>query len=117
VVVGVWAGNADNSAFQGQVIGITGAGPIWHSVIERVSGRCNVDVDQVPCGSYKSPFTQRIFIRPDGVHQACVSTTNGLQGTGNCSTWLLSDEDPQQAGFPAKTGDGSGTGSGTGSPP
>ncbi len=117
VVVGVWAGNADNSAFQGQVIGITGAGPIWHSVIERVSGRCNVDVDQVPCGSYKSPFTQRIFIRPDGVHQACVSTTNGLQGTGNCSTWLLSDEDPQQAGFPAKTGDGSGTGTGTGSPP
>lgn len=113
VVVGVWAGNADNTPFRGNVIGITGAAPIWHSVIERVSGRCNVSTDQIACGSYKSPFTQRIFTRPDGLHQACVSVTNGLQGTGNCSDWLLEGEDPQQTGFPAKTG----TGSGSGSPP
>lgn len=33
VVVGVWVGNADNSAMQG-VSGITGAVPIWHDVMQ-----------------------------------------------------------------------------------
>jgi membrane peptidoglycan carboxypeptidase len=58
VVVGVWVGNADNEEMN-KVIGITGAGPIWHSVMERVVGRCNenpwltnsfVVADQIPCG-------------------------------------------------------------------
>jgi len=35
LVVGVWAGNADNSPMQ-QVSGLTGAGPIWHDFMERV---------------------------------------------------------------------------------
>ncbi len=33
IVVGVWVGNADNSAMQG-VSGITGAVPIWHDVMQ-----------------------------------------------------------------------------------
>src|SRR6266699_3397072 len=36
IAVGVWAGNSDNS-FMNNVIGITGAGPIWHDVMEYVS--------------------------------------------------------------------------------
>ena len=35
LVVGVWAGNADNSPMQ-QVSGVTGAGPIWHDFMEEV---------------------------------------------------------------------------------
>jgi membrane peptidoglycan carboxypeptidase len=31
--VGVWAGNADGEVMTGNVIGITGAAPIWHDVI------------------------------------------------------------------------------------
>jgi membrane peptidoglycan carboxypeptidase len=34
IVVGVWVGNADNSPMQG-VSGMSGAGPIWHNVMER----------------------------------------------------------------------------------
>ncbi|GAB4536232.1 MAG: PBP1A family penicillin-binding protein [Anaerolineae bacterium] len=34
IVVGVWVGNADNSPMQG-VSGVSGAGPIWHNVMER----------------------------------------------------------------------------------
>lgn len=33
IVTGVWVGNADRSPMQ-NVIGITGAGPIWHNVME-----------------------------------------------------------------------------------
>ena len=35
LVVGVWAGNADNSPMQ-QVSGVTGAAPMWHDFMERV---------------------------------------------------------------------------------
>ncbi len=34
IVLGVWLGNADNSPMQG-VSGVSGAGPIWHNVMER----------------------------------------------------------------------------------
>jgi len=98
VVVGVWSGNADNSQFVGNVVGITGAAPIWHSVIERVSGACNVDGAGIPCGKYHSPFTPATFVVPPGVHQQAVSGLNGLEGTGIID-WMLDDEVPQQTGI------------------
>ena len=58
VTVAVWAGNSDDSAMN-DVVGITGAAPIFHSVIERVLDHCNYSVapyddasysDGVPCG-------------------------------------------------------------------
>jgi len=110
VVVGVWAGNADDSPFQGNVIGITGAAPIWHSVIERAMGRCNVDTDQIPCGNYQSPFTQqRLFIIPPGVHQQSVSSFNGLAGSG-IYDWMINGEDPQQSGLMTSSGSDGGNG-------
>ena len=33
-VIGVWVGNNDNSSMQG-VTGITGAGYVWHQIIEK----------------------------------------------------------------------------------
>ena len=110
MVVGVWAGNADDSPFQGNVIGITGAAPIWHSVIERAMGRCNVDTDQIPCGNYQSPFTQqRLFIIPPGVHQQSVSSFNGLAGSG-IYDWMINGEDPQQSGLMTSSGSDGGNG-------
>ncbi len=109
VVVGVWAGNANNESFGQNVVGITGAAPIWHSVIERVDGRCNVEVDDVPCGKYQSLFRQGTFTVPSGIHQGCVSFINGLavpgggQGNtrgGDCNyDWLIDGEDPLQTGL------------------
>jgi membrane peptidoglycan carboxypeptidase len=116
VVVGVWAGNADNEPFRGNVIGITGAAPIWHSVIERVMGACNMDGAGIPCGSYKSPFHDYFFSVPSGVQKMCVNTVNGLKGSGYCDI-MLDSEYPQQSGLPASTenpGNGNGKGNGKG---
>jgi membrane peptidoglycan carboxypeptidase len=83
VTVAVWAGNNDDSAMN-DVIGITGAAPIFHSVIERVLDHCNYSIpyyddasysDGVPCGpDYKFRFSQGheqwTFPIPDGVAQS-----------------------------------------------
>jgi membrane peptidoglycan carboxypeptidase len=85
VVVGVWVGNANNEKMN-KVIGITGAGPIWHSVVERVVGRCNenpsltntfVVADQIPCGpDYHFRFSKHptwTFNAPNGLPHINVS--------------------------------------------
>ncbi len=104
-VVGVWSGNADNSPMDNRVVGITGAAPIWHDVIERVSGHCNAD--GIPCGNI-SPQTimpPQPFPTPSGVHQYSVNTVNGLAGTGYMS-WMLDSDVPSVSGLtmPTTTG-------------
>ena len=63
LAVGVWAGNSDNSEMR-NVIGITGAGPIWHDVMEYASHYYNYPADD--------------FIKPDGVELGTVSAITGL---------------------------------------
>lgn len=96
VVVGVWAGNADESSMINS-IGITGAAPIWHSVIEYVSGKCNTATDNISCPTLTQKFTDRHFTVPDGVVQQQVNTVNGLQGSGYLS-YMLESQVPQQTG-------------------
>jgi membrane peptidoglycan carboxypeptidase len=99
VVVGVWTGNADNSAMAANTIGITGAAPIWHSIIEYVSGYCNTATDNIPCPPLDIHFSDRTFPpAPQGVVQSSVNTVNGLAGAGYMS-WMLDGEQPQQSGF------------------
>ncbi len=58
VVVGVWVGNVNGARMSNDVIGSTGAVPIWHSVIERALGWCGTEPtssphfrsDNIPCG-------------------------------------------------------------------
>ena len=104
VVVGVWSGNADNSPLIGSV-GVTGAAPIWHSIIERVSGKTcdpnDPNWDGVPCGAFNPApynFTQGAFIVPPGIHQATTSSYDGLEGGGNYD-WMLDGEDPTTYGI------------------
>ncbi|BCL82891.1 transglycosylase domain-containing protein [Ktedonobacteria bacterium brp13] len=102
VVEAVWVGNSDDSAMY-HVIGITGAAPIWHSVMERTLGYCdhalgisnpaNFYDDGVACGSsapYKFRFSknpQWQFPNPGGLVQ---STPAGLPLTTNVQTdWML----------------------------
>jgi membrane peptidoglycan carboxypeptidase len=106
VVVGVWAGNANNATMGQDVVGITGAAPIWHSVIERVSGHCDVAQDQIPCGTINLNAMdlppQTTFTQPSGIHIACVSPQNGLQAPGNTPgdcDWMLDGQDPMQPGI------------------
>jgi membrane peptidoglycan carboxypeptidase len=78
LTVGVWAGNSDNSAMDNGVIGITGAGPIWHDVMEYVSNYYHYPADD--------------FIRPADVHEGTVSANTGLlpaPGEPTVTDWFV----------------------------
>ncbi len=77
LTVGVWAGNSDNSEMQ-NVIGITGAGPIWHDVMEYASHYYNYPPDD--------------FVRPPDVHLGTVSAVTGLlprPGEPTTTDWFI----------------------------
>ncbi len=77
LTVGVWAGNSDNSVMH-NVIGITGAGPIWHDVMEYVSHYYNYPADD--------------FIKPPDVHAGTVSAYTGLlphPGEPTVTDWFI----------------------------
>ncbi|MBN1992247.1 MAG: PBP1A family penicillin-binding protein [Anaerolineae bacterium] len=61
LVVGVWAGNADNEPMR-HVSGVTGAAPIWHDIMEELH----------------KARPAREFYRPDGLVEAAVCADNGL---------------------------------------
>jgi membrane carboxypeptidase/penicillin-binding protein PbpC len=78
VTVGVWVGNSDNSAMFNGVIGITGAGPIFHDVMDYVSNYYNYPADD--------------FVKPDNVHTGTVSAYTGLlpnPGEPTVSDWFI----------------------------
>jgi len=77
VAVGVWAGNSDNSIMN-NIIGITGAGPIWHDVMEYVSNYYHYPPDD--------------FVRPADVHAGTVSALTGLlprPGEPTVTDWFI----------------------------
>jgi membrane peptidoglycan carboxypeptidase len=77
LAVGVWAGNSNNEAMQ-NVIGITGAGPIWHDVMEYASQRYH--------------YPPEDFIKPSDVHLGTVSALTGLlprPGEPTVTDWFI----------------------------
>jgi membrane peptidoglycan carboxypeptidase len=77
ITVGVWAGNSDNSEMN-NVIGITGAGPIWHDVMEYVSNFYHFPPDD--------------FVKPGDVHAGSVSAYTGLlphPGEPTITDWFI----------------------------
>jgi len=96
LTVGVWAGNSDNSIMQ-NVIGITGAGPIWHDVMEYASNYYKYAPDD--------------FIRPSDVHPGTVSAYTGLlphDGEPTVTDWFIDGTMPTIQGSytPTCQGDG-----------
>jgi membrane peptidoglycan carboxypeptidase len=86
IAVGVWAGNSDNSIMN-NVIGITGAGPIWHDVMEYVSHYYN--------------FPHNDFVRPPDVHSGTVSALTGLlprPGEPTITDWFIDGTMPTVQG-------------------
>ena len=67
LVAGVWVGNADNSPMY-KISGVTGAGPIWHDVMEEALKNRPV----------------RDFSRPDGLVDVQICDTSGLLATPDC---------------------------------
>lgn len=106
LVVGVWSGNANGDPMQG-VIGVTGAGNIWHEIIEYASGRpllgMHTDL-KLPPGTFQPP---------SGVVQWPVSIANGLKGTGT-TDWMIDGEQPQQDGLAVCNNNDNGNGNGNG---
>ncbi len=77
LTVGIWAGNSDNSIMR-NVIGITGAGPIWHDIMEYASRHYNFPPDD--------------FTPPANVHKGTVSALSGLlprPGEPTVTDWFI----------------------------
>ena len=82
LAVGVWAGNSDNTPMN-NVIGITGAGFIWHDVTEYASQY------------YNYPATD--FARPSDIQEGTVSALTGLlpkPGEPAVSDWFVNGTMP-----------------------
>ncbi len=83
LVVGVWVGNADNSAMV-DVSGISGAAPIWHNVM-----------DEALKGT-----TGRPFDRPAGMVEVEICADSGLLPNPHCphlrQEWFVAGDEPQQ---------------------
>jgi 1A family penicillin-binding protein len=80
IVVGVWVGNADNSKMQG-VSGVSGAGPIWHNVMERA-------LEGVPV---------RDFIRPPTIIEMEICADSGSIPSSVCprrATEIFAQDQP-----------------------
>jgi membrane peptidoglycan carboxypeptidase len=116
VVVGVWAGNANDADMGNQVVGITGAAPIWHSVMEFVSGRPCADIDpEIAC----TPLDKSMNLNqsatfpapPPGIHVATTSAMNGLEGAGT-QDWMWDNLDPQTSGLPTVMNNNNGNNNG-----
>ncbi len=97
VVVGVWSGNANDSAMVNS-IGVTGAAPIWHSIMEYVSGNCETSLDDIPCPTLDLHYTDRHFVVPDNIVSQQVNAVNGLAGNGYTS-YMVAGEEPQASGL------------------
>jgi len=82
VTVGVWVGNFDRSALRNSS-GVTGAGPIFHSVMLAAMRRVN--------GNDETPIVDR----PDDLEQQPVCALSGLRPSTSCpsieSEWLPRD--------------------------
>ncbi len=67
LVVGVWVGNSNNAEME-DISGITGAGPIWHNIMERIlAGTPALD-----------------FKKPDGLVDVEICNESGLLATDLC---------------------------------
>lgn len=80
IVVGVWVGNSDNSKMQG-VSGVSGAGPIWHNVMERA-------LEGVPV---------RDFIRPPTIVEMEICADSGTIPSQVCprrATEIFAQDQP-----------------------
>jgi peptidoglycan glycosyltransferase len=89
LVVGVWAGNADNSSMRNST-GVTGAAPIWHDVVETVFSDTLLLKDFYPAGDPPLDF----LVPPPGVvrTKACVPTSKG--GCRQVEDWFYADAIP-----------------------
>ncbi len=84
VLVGVWVGNADNTPMRG-TSGVTGAGPIFHDVMEEAMRL----------------LPPRDFARPAGLVKRTICRLSGALPTDACphtmEEWFIAGTEPQQA--------------------
>ncbi|MEO8082393.1 MAG: transglycosylase domain-containing protein [Ardenticatenales bacterium] len=79
IAVGVWAGNKDGHPMR-DVVGITGAAPIWHDVMVRIHDDPRVMAE---LGGGAPPSDG--FVRPDDIVSADVCDLATLRSDGSCT--------------------------------
>ncbi len=93
LATGVWAGNSDNEKMTQNTIGITGAAPIWHDVMEYASHKYNFPADD--------------FVVPSDVHQGTISAITGLAplpGQPTVTDWFIDGTLPTTTGVGGYSG-------------
>jgi membrane peptidoglycan carboxypeptidase len=105
VVVGAWTGNSNNESMD-NILGISGAGTIWHSVIKAANGYCGQGSTYYENGVECPPSnlvqtlgtsTDRTFTVPDHIIETSVSSGDGLAGSGTYD-YMIDSEQPMQSG-------------------
>lgn len=86
LVVGVWAGNTDNTPMAEGTSGLTGAAPIWHDFMSAFYSRSDL-TSLVERGDL--PALRSDFVPPEGVEQRPV-----------CLLSMLKDPQPAESGCP-----------------
>jgi membrane peptidoglycan carboxypeptidase len=105
VVVGVWSGNANNDHLD-NVVGVTGAAPIWHSAIATASGYCPQD-DLLLCPTDVTPQSLgieqlNVFPKPVGVSKYVTNMVNGLASASGWSAtkdYIIDGMQPSAVGL------------------
>ncbi|GCE48671.1 membrane peptidoglycan carboxypeptidase [Thermosporothrix hazakensis] len=109
IVTSVWAGNANNEPMANGPTGITGAGPIWHSVMEYASGRPCKEISEGSIKCPSKPFDPKkagltqpsVFEKPANVVNSCeFAASDGLNRNGgetNCD-YVIKGTEPQTTG-------------------
>ncbi len=91
LTIGVWTGNKDNRPMR-DVLGITGAAPIWKASME--AAFADPRVMRVLAGDAEQP--PAVFARPTGLEQTEVCDLDSLTVSGSCRSyreWTISGRD------------------------
>jgi penicillin-binding protein 1C len=88
VLVGVWAGNADNTSMRHST-GVTGAAPIWHDTIETIFANPQYLQEFYPAGDPPLEFHV-----PEGVVKTTACVPIGVGGCRTATDWFLADQLP-----------------------
>lgn len=88
VTVGVWVGNFDRTPLRDST-GVTGAGPIFHSVMLAATRRI--------AGTHTLASDEPIFARPDGTVERQICALSGMPASASCPSrqreWLPPGEE------------------------
>lgn len=93
-LVSVWVGNNDNTPMSGIVSGVTGAAPIWHTIITHLLENKKPEIPQKPANVYAkyACLTTGVVSSTDGANKCPTRFEYFIKGTENKKTFKVTKE-------------------------